>query len=213
MKKLIKKVFSALFLIGLGFVICGCCSKYKQSQNVRVVKETGIVEETNRVTLNEIEGKLKEIDQAVFYSDEWIVSRGEEWQKQIPSNIPLVGGVNIPFTKSTISLNCPGVTKVGYNMEDVTLEMDDETNRIYIGLSDPLVVANYVKLGEITGEEHEAFFNSIDGKKYQSLISGIEEEGLRHAEENGIYKAAEKHAKSVIKNTLSNLCDYEVVFM
>ena len=211
MKKVIKKMVAALLLIAIGIVICGCYFKYEQSKSEKVVEKTGIVEVKSIVTRNEVEGKLKAVEQAVFYSDEWTVHRDEEWVKHISDNVPLVGGARIPFTKSTVSLVCPGVTKVGYDMDDIAFAIDDDSQKITIDLPEVKVLANYVKCEEIMGEEHESFFNQIKGEMYWKLISEVEQEGLKQAEADGIYELAEANAKVVIRDTLSEF-NYQVVF-
>ena len=47
---------------------------------------------------------------------------------------------------------------------------------------------------------------------YKVMLGEIKEDGLKQAEEKGVYKSAEKNMKALINDSLDEITDYDVVY-
>lgn len=159
------------------------------------------------ITKDEVQAKLIEIDQLATYSGKYTATKSADYTRHILDDIP------VPGTTNSVSLNCTGVVKVGYDVGDIIPTVDNESQKIYIALPEPAVLDNYVIWDSVQYAESNNILNPIDFAQYQALIQEIEEEGLVKAEEKGIYEAAEENVKMVIQNFLAGFEGYEVVFL
>ena len=159
------------------------------------------------VTKEEVQSKLVEIGQLATYSSEYTVS------KSVDSSRYLLDNIRIPGTTNSISLDCKGIVKVGYDVKDITPTVDNDSQKIYIALPKASLLDNYIIWDSIECTDSNSILNPLEFSQYQLLIQEIEETGLSQAESDGIYDAAEKNAKLLVKNFLSGFEDYEVVFI
>lgn len=164
-------------------------------------------EEKRIVTVDEIETKLVEIGELSTYSGEYSVTREADYSRYF------IDEIKIPGTTNTVHIECEGIVKVGYNIDDVNIKVDNDSFKIYIGLPEAAVNDNYVIWDTVKCVEANNFLNPIDFAQYQELIDEIEADGLKQAEEKGIYKAAEDNVKKIIVNFLSGFDGYEIIFM
>lgn len=159
------------------------------------------------VTSKEIEAKLSEIAQLATYSAEYTVSMSENFSRHVLDDIP------IPGTTNTIQIECQGLVKVGYNVQDIVPEVDNESHKIYIALPQIQVLDNYIIWDTVKCFEKNTILNPIDFAQYQSLISEIEADGLKKVEADGIYEKAKEHMELIIRNFLSGFHEFEVKFL
>lgn len=159
------------------------------------------------VTVDEIESKLVEIGELSTYSGEYTVTREADYSRYF------IDDIKIPGTKNTVHIECEGLVKVGYNIDDVNIKVDNDSYKIYIGLPEAAVNDNYVIWDTVKCVEANNFLNPIDFAQYQELIDEIEADGLKQSEEKGIYKAAEDNVKKIIVNFLSGFDGFEIIFM
>lgn len=214
MKKTVQDLLAVLLVFALGFGACWGWSRYKETKDAEVVESAGDFDlrlpgevEKSVVTLDEVEVQLKKIGQLAVHSGEYSVSKSKEYVRHLLDDVP------IPGTKNTIGLKCTGVVKVGFDIDDIALMLDDESQRIYIRLPAPRVLDNYVIWDSIECEEDNSWLNPIEFGQYQLLIDEIEQEGLAQAEEEGLYEAARENTRTVIREFLSGFDGYEVVFL
>lgn len=102
---------------------------------------------------------------------------------------------------------------MGYDVEEITIEVDNDSQKIYISLPAPKVLDNYVIWDSVKCREENNILNPIDFEQYQGLISEIEDEGLALVEADGIYEDAKANMETIIRNFLSGFEDYEIVFL
>lgn len=121
--------------------------------------------------------------------------------------------IAVPGTTNTITIECSGVVKVGYEVEDIEIKVDNDSLKIYISLPEAQVFDNYVIWDTVRCPEENNILNPIDFEQYQGIISEIETEGLTLAEADGIYEDAEANMETIICNFLSGFEDYEIVFL
>ena len=156
---------------------------------------------------DEIETKLVEIGELSTYSGEYSVTREADYSRYF------IDDIKIPGTTNTVHIECEGIVKVGYNIDDVNIKVDNDSFKIYIGLPEAAVNDNYVIWDTVKCVEANNFLNPIDFAQYQTLIDEIEADGLKQAEEKGIYKSAEDNVKKIIVNFLSGFDGFEIIFM
>lgn len=159
------------------------------------------------VTVEEVEVMLVDISQFSTYSGEYTTTKSAEYTRYFLDNIA------VPGTTNTINLECKGIVKVGYDVEEITIEVDNDSKKIYISLPAPKVLDNYVIWDTVKCQEENNILNPIDFEQYQALISEIEDDGLALVEADGIYADAEENMITIIRNCLSGFEDFEIIFL
>lgn len=163
--------------------------------------------ETRIVTRSEVAAELRKIGEMMVHSGDYTVVKDTKNTRNLLDRIPIYG------TTNTIHLECTGIVKVGFDMDELDPVIDNETLKIYISLPEIVVKDNYVIWDSVVCREGNNLLNPIDFEQYKTLVSEIEQEGLARVEEEGIYEAAEEHAKTLIRAFLSGFDGYEVVFL
>lgn len=159
------------------------------------------------VTVEEVEVVLIDVSQFSTYSGEYTTTKSAEYTRYFLDNIA------VPGTTNTIILECKGIVKVGYDVDEITIKVDNDSQKIYISLPAPKVLDNYVIWDSVKCREENNILNPIDFEQYQGLISEIEDEGLALVEADGIYEDAKANMETIIRNFLSGFEDYEIVFL
>lgn len=159
------------------------------------------------VTVEEVEVVLVDVSQFSTYSGEYTTTKSAEYTRYFLDNIA------VPGTTNTINLECKGIVKVGYDVDEITIKVDNDSQNIYISLPAPKVLDNYVIWDSVKCREENNILNPIDFEQYQGLISEIEDEGLGLVEADGIYEDAEANMETIIRNFLSGFEDYEILFL
>ena len=163
--------------------------------------------EKSIVTLDEVRTKLVAIGELSTYSGQYTVKKGRDFFRNVLDDI------RIPWTTNNVTIECEGIVKVGYDVNEIGVDIDDKSYTIYISLPEATVNDNYVIWDSVICKEDNNPFNPIDFEEYKLLIDEIEEEGLSQSEEQEIYKAAEENIKNIIVNFLSGMDDYQVKFL
>ena len=163
--------------------------------------------EKSIVTLDEVRTKLVAIGELSTYSGQYTVKKGRDFFRNVLDDI------RIPWTTNNVTIECEGIVKVGYDVNEIGVDINDKSYTIYISLPEATVNDNYVIWDSVICKEDNNPFNPIDFEEYKLLIEEIEEEGLSQSEEQEIYKAAEENIKNIIVNFLSGMDDYQVKFL
>lgn len=217
MMKKIREMVSAFltlaFLVGVGF--CGGYAysnwKEEKSEEARevTVTENNLpgVKERRLITNDEIETALYELRQLTVYAGEYTVRRSEKEVREflIPDYLGL--------TSNEINMECIGTVKVGYDVDEISVAVDTDSEKIYIKLPEAKVLDNYLIWDSVKCTERNNMLNPIEFSQYEVLIHDMEMEGLRDAEELGIYEEARAHTERIIRQYLEGLTEYEVVFL
>lgn len=157
------------------------------------------------VTVEEVESKLVEIGELSTYSGEYTYTLGKEESRYWLDKIPVLGSTN------SIEITCNGIVKVGYDMNDIVVRVDDD--KIYISLPEAKLNDNYVIWDTVVCNESNNIFNPIEFSQYQEIIDEIEAKGLEDVTSKGIYQEAEKNLKVLIEAFLAEFSDYTIVYM
>lgn len=178
------------------------------SENAGIdLKLPGEVEKTI-VTVNEVRAKIQEIGELTSCEGSYIVTKGQDFTRYMLDDIPVLG------TTNHIELTCAGSVKAGYDLEDIVVKVDNDSQKIYVSLPEAKINSNQLTWdSSMECNEKNNILNPIDFEQYQTLISDIKAEGLREAEKNGLYDTVEQNAKNLITNFLGCFAGYEVVFM
>ena len=157
------------------------------------------------VTVEEVESKLVEIGELSTYSGEYTCTFGKDESRYWLDKIPVL------FSTNSIEITCEGIVKVGYNMSDIVVKVDDD--KIYISIPEARLNDNYVIWDSVVCNETNNIFNPIEFSQYEEIINEIERRGLEEVTAQGIYKRAEANLKVLIENFLAEFDEYEIVYM
>lgn len=216
MRKIVREIVSAIIVIVMFVGIFGAGYWYgrltkgeivnQQESKTFDLKLPGEVERRT-ITKNEVETKLIAIGELSTYMGEYEVERTEEQTRYMLDNIP------VPGTTNEICIKCVGIVKVGYDMEDIVVKVDNESQKIYVAIPEPDIKDNYIKWDSIEITENNNILNPIEFSQYQNLFSELEEQGLEDAIDKGVYDDANSHLKEVINSFLSCFEDYQIEYM
>ena len=165
----------------------------------------GILGHDTGLTDTMVMEKLQSIGQLVTYSYEYSDVREIKDSRQL-------FGWNIPGTTHTIQLKYNGTIKVGYEVADIQVSVDNDTKTIYVTLPDPKVTDNYIDMDTLSYAEQNNIFNPIKGDEITSGLDTIKAEALEKAEHAGIYELAEGNAKSQISGLFEAFDGYSTRF-
>lgn len=204
-----------LWAVIIGFIGFGIgrCTGISQQPEEEIVSENDDEKdlkmpfETKKetITVLDVKSTLKEISEFSTYECEYTVTYGKDSDRRIGKDM------KIPGTTNNITLTCDGIVKVGYDVNDIDVDVDENT--IYISLPEKAKVNdNYIIWDTVEVDEKNNILNPIEFPQYKTLIGEIEEMGLEEAEFNGIYDKAEENLKIIIEGFLSKYKDYEIEY-
>lgn len=78
------------------------------------------------VTIDEVETKLVEIGELSTYSGKYTVTKEADYSRHFMDEIKIWG------TENTVHLECEGIVKVGYDVHEIGVNIDNESYTIYI---------------------------------------------------------------------------------
>ncbi len=157
------------------------------------------------VTVEEVESKLMEMAELSTYSGEYTVTLGKDETRYLLDKIMVWG------TTNSIEITASGIVKVGYDMNDIVVRVDDD--KIYIKLPEAQLNDNYVIWDTVTCSESNNILNPIEFSQYQEIVDEIEEMGLADVESKGIYQNASENVRKIMNGFLSEFKDYEIIYM
>ena len=207
-KNFIGILLVAAILFGTGY---HCGDKRKSEKHVATkdgfdLKLPGEAEKMT-VTINEIEGKLKEIGELSSHEWDYTSRKGKDFDRIMLDDIP------VPLTKTHVEIECTGVIKAGYKIDKVVPTIDEKSKTIYIALPEVEILSNEILWDSVKSHDSNNLLNPIDFDNYKVIISEIKKEGLEKAIEEGLYSKTEATAHKVIRNFLGCFVDYKVKFV
>lgn len=207
-KSFIGVTIIAALIFGAGYYF----GDYRNSEQ-HVATENGfdlkLPGETERMvlTINEVEAKLQEIGELSSCEGDYTVRRGKDFTRYFIDKIP------VPGTTNHVEIECNGIVKAGYKIDDIVPTIDEKSKTIYIALPEIIITSNEVLWDNMQSYDTNTPLNPIDFEEYKTVISEIKEEGLKEAIKQGLYESAEANAHTVICNFLGCFVDYEVKFI
>lgn len=204
-------VFGVIPAVGFGVGYFYCYISNNEPTEVVAAREDSfdlklpLEVEKRVITVEEVETRIAEIGELSTYAGEYTCTLGKEEARYWLENIPVFG------TTNSITITCDGIVKVGYDISDIAVRVDDE--RIYISIPEAHLNDNYVIWDSVVYEEANNILNPIEFSQYQELISEIEQMGLDQVMEQGIYRKAEENLKILINVFLSEFDGYEIIYL
>ena len=192
-------LFGAVML-GIGFASGYILKSYLVQSNY-----TGEEYQVDKITVVQIEHVLEPISELSTYSDTYTGNTEGYDARQI-------GKINIPFTQNHVDITYTGVIKVGYDVSEIKIDLDERNLVIHITLPEPKVNDNYIILDSLIFNNENNFLNPIQMEDLNIYFDGIQELELEKSKKEGIMEKAEEHMKALVQNALAEFSDYEVVF-
>ena len=193
MKKLVGIIIVIAIIVAGFFLI-----KDKITHSRAIKKET-------EISVVDIKNELKEIAELTTYSAEY------EGNATIEDSAVLFE-LKIPFSTHKIEIHYQGVIKVSYNMEDIEVDVDNDSKKIFITLPDDVITDNILDEGNITTTDTNNIINPIGSQEVMDLLEEIKQQELEISTSKGLYDKATAHAKEIIVNLLSKFEGYQIVF-
>lgn len=163
-------------------------------------------EEKRTVTESEVSAQLNKMAQLATYCGEYRVSQTEESTRYLLDSCP------IPGTTNSITVQCSGMVKVGFDVAEIIPHVDNESRTITLTLPPARVLDNYILWDSLRFQETNSILNPITFDQYHAMLLELEEMGLEQVLSEGIYEAAEIRLRLVAENFLGNFSDYTVLF-
>lgn len=157
------------------------------------------------ITAKDVKTKLFEMSELSTYAGQYTVTYAKDETRYMLDDIP------VPGTTNSIKITCDGIVKVGYEISDIVVKVDDD--KIYIALPEPKINDNYVIWDTVRCEEDNSIFNPIEFSQYQELIDEIEDMGLNQAIDEGVYQSAEENIKNIMNHFLAVFEEYQIEYM
>ena len=190
-----------IVLVSVGTVEIGL--KEKPEEVIEIINED---EKKSVISRYEVNEKLSSIQELATYE---FAYTGRD---VLSDKRDFAGLDNIWGTEKSIDVTYGGIIKMGYDMEQVSYRIDNETMKIIVTLPTPSVLDNYVILDSLVLIEHNNLLNPIKAEDLKDVLVHIEKAELTRAKNSGLELKAEEHMKSIIDNYLAEFTDYAVEY-
>ena len=126
-----KKVTKALGIIIVSAVVLGSFGATVYCYAIESIKPETVIVEKEKViklpgevkkrvvTVDEIESKLVEMSELTTYADSYTVTLGKDESRFIFDD------VKVPWTRNSVEITANGIVKVGYDVRDISVRVDD----------------------------------------------------------------------------------------
>ncbi len=213
------KKLTAIVLTICTLAVCGTqiykieTKKDMYSETLATATETVekfIPQERIEITEVEIRHELQKLGELVTCALEY------EGKDEL-SDSKTLWGYDIPGTKHTIDVAYEGVVKVGYEFDDIEIEVDNDTHKIHITLPEPKVICDGVDNETVKTSTETSFLsnlvNPVESDEVTEHLQKVEAKELDKAiREDKIFNLAEDNAKEQITALLKSFEElgYEV---
>ena len=165
------------------------------------------------ITIYDVKHRLGELGELATAIDNYEGRGNIEDAKYV--DLPIVGETKVIGTNHSVDVSYCGVIKVGYELSEVKTDIDKEKREIEITLPEIKVLDNYIDsyTPEVT---KKSITNPVKPEEISSYLENIAKpDGLKQAEDRGIYDIAEESVKKQIELQLSCFTKYgyNVVFV
>lgn len=206
MKDIIKRTISVIIIVaGLSMTILlglsMAINKISESNDDSWEKHHDI-----QISVYDVRERLKGISELMTYAYEYSGTAAISDCRKT-----LIFGWDVPLTKHEINMTYAGLIKVGYNLEDTKVFVDNKKKEIIITLGEQICENNLPEESVNTIEKNN-ILNLIRADEVTNRLADIKEEEYKKAVEEGILKKAEDRAKAIIEEGLSDIDGYKVRF-
>ncbi|WBB38053.1 DUF4230 domain-containing protein [Parvimonas micra] len=125
--------------------------------------------------------------------------------------------IKLPFTKSSFIVTYTGVLKIGIDLSETKVEVDENNKKINIILPEPKILSNDLDLSSVkVYDEKNSIFNPVKIKDYSEFTKSGKENAEADAKESGVFQQSKEVAKKVIIDLLNTTKEikenYKIVF-
>lgn len=162
-----------------------------------------ITNETVGVQIKE----LKELS-TIQYRYKEVVSR-EDWNTLF--------NFKLPFTKSSFIVSYTGILKIGIDLAETKINVDEGSKTIKITLPESKILSNELDFKSLkVYDEKNSIFNPIKVEDYTEFTQGGKENAEKDARESGVFEQSKEVAKKIITEMLNTTKEikenYKIVF-
>ena len=194
--KLLKKVSTIVVVI---ILVIGCSYFWFRTDNGK----PKITNETIGVQVKE----LKELA-TIQYKYKEVASR-EDWNTFF--------NIKLPFTKSSFIVTYTGIIKLGIDLSETKVEVDNTNKTIKVTLPESKILSNELDMKSIkVYDEKNSIFNPVKVDDYAEFTQSGKENAEADAKESGVFEQSKEVAKKVITDLLNTTKEikenYKIVF-
>lgn len=162
-----------------------------------------ITNETVGVQIKE----LKELS-TIQYKYKEVVSR-EDWNTLF--------NFKLPFTKSSFIVSYTGILKIGIDLAETKINVDEGSKTIKITLPESKILSNELDFKSLkVYDEKNSIFNPIKVEDYTEFTQGGKENAEKDARESGVFEQSKEVAKKIITEMLNTTKEikenYKIIF-
>lgn len=163
-----------------------------------------------KITNETIGVQVKELKElaTIQYKYKEIASR-EDWNTLF--------NIKLPFTKSSFIVSYTGILKLGIDLSETKVDVDENSKTIKVTLPESKVLSNELDLKSLkVYDEKNSIFNPVKVKEYSEFTQSGKENAEKDARESGVFEQSKEVAKKVITDLLNTTKEikenYKIVF-
>ena len=125
--------------------------------------------------------------------------------------------IKLPFTKSSFIVSYTGILKLGIDLSETKVDVDESSKTIKVTLPEPKILSNDVDLSSLkVYDEKNSIFNPVKVKDYAEFTQSGKENAEADAKESGVFEQSKEVARKVIIELLNTTKEikenYKIVF-
>lgn len=166
-----------------------------------------------KITNETIGVQVKELKElaTIQYKYKEIASR-EDWNTLF--------NIKLPFTKSSFIVSYTGILKLGIDLSETKVDVDENSKTIKVTLPESKVLSNELDLKSLkVYDEKNSIFNPVKVKDYSEFTQSGKENAEKDARESGVFEQSKEVAKKIIIDLLNTTKEikeikenYKIVF-
>ena len=163
-----------------------------------------------KITNETIGVQVKELKElaTIQYKYKEIASR-EDWNTLF--------NIKLPFTKSSFIVSYTGILKLGIDLSETKVEVDEANKTIKVTLPESKILSNELDMKSLkVYDEKNSIFNPIKVDDYAEFTQSGKENAEADARESGVFEQSKEVAKKIIIDLLNTTKEikenYKIVF-
>ncbi len=193
-----KRIVSIMLVVLVVFgIVGGYYFTHRDNGKPKITNETVGVQIKELKELSTIQYKYKEV-----------VSR-EDWNTLF--------NFKLPFTKSSFIVSYTGILKIGIDLAETKINVDEGSKTIKITLPESKILSNDLDFKSLkVYDEKNSIFNPIKVEDYTEFTQGGKENAEKDARESGVFEQSKEVAKKIITEMLNTTKEikenYKIIF-
>lgn len=193
-KRIVSIMLVVLVVLG---IVGGYYFTHRDNGKPKITNETVGVQIKELKELSTIQYKYKEV-----------VSR-EDWNTLF--------NFKLPFTKSSFIVSYTGILKIGIDLAETKINVDEGSKTIKITLPESKILSNDLDFKSLkVYDEKNSIFNPIKVEDYTEFTQGGKENAEKDARESGVFEQSKEVAKKIITEMLNTTKEikenYKIIF-